>query len=153
MQQFFLQYSKQIYVLIILLVYLISIWIVSRYVFKDKELKVWFLASFSENGKASGKSLTAFIFAKILAFATIVAVIYSPSHLLPEYYFISILTFVGGLYGIRMASKYFGANESSPKTENNTTPDKSNEAPIDEKKDSKVDDKSKEEKNNPEDLG
>lgn len=149
MNQIFQQYSKQIYVLIVLLVYLISVWIVSRYVFRDKELRTWFIGSFSENGRASGKSLTAFVFAKILAFATIVAIIYAPSHLLPEYYFISILTFVGGLYGIRMASKYFGANDAAPKTESNTTPDKSNEMPVDEKKADKVN----EEKNKREDLG
>lgn len=47
-----------------------------------------------------------FIFSNLVALATVVAIIYSPNHLLPEYFLISILSFIAALYGIKMYSKY-----------------------------------------------
>mgnify|MGYP003434881145 FL=1 len=137
-----------------MMVYLFTFFLVKKYILKDPELRKWFLSSFSENGAASGKSLTAFLFANILGFATIVAVIYSDSHILPEYYLIAILTFIGSLYGIKVASKYYDS-----KATNNTTTTTTSTQEVDDSKitmtEKKEESKSnpKESKNNPEDVG
>ncbi len=104
---------KHFYVLVLVLIYSIGSILVYRKIFSDPELKKFFLDSLRESnkhgceGKPSGKSLTAFLLSNIMGFATIIAVIYAPHHLLPEYFLICVLSFVASLYGISMASKYF----------------------------------------------
>ena len=96
---------------IIILVYGGQLVFFGRVFLKDNKLRTWIMASFEEtNGRASGKSLTAFLFSQILAFSAIMAILYSPNHILPEYFLVAILTFVGSLYGIKVASKYFSGN-------------------------------------------
>lgn len=90
---------------------------INKVIVKDPAMRKWILSSFEESsGKASGKSITAFVFSKLIAFSTLVAIIYSPNHLLPEYFLVSLLTFVGGLYGIKLASKYFNGTDTSIQT-------------------------------------
>jgi len=103
---------KHLYILILLLVYTAILIVFHIKMKKDPELKAFFLDSLRENGKASGKSLTGLFFVQIIGFASIIAIIYSPNHLLPEYFLISILTFVGGLYGMKVASKYVSTGDS-----------------------------------------
>ncbi len=101
--------------------YALMVLYVNRIVVKDPILRRWVLNSFNDEhnpNSASGKILTAFVFAQIIAFATVVAIIYSPSHLIPEYFLISILSFIAALYGIKMASKYLSpADQPEQKTE------------------------------------
>lgn len=111
---------KHIYILVLLLIYALGSFLAYKKIFSDPELKKFFLDSLRESskdgncvGKPSGKSLTAFLLSNIVGASTIIAVIYAPNHLLPEYFLISILTFIGGLYGISMASKYFTGGGSS----------------------------------------
>jgi hypothetical protein len=77
----------------------------------------------TKNGGASGKSLSGFLLVQVIVFSSIVAIIYSPYHVLPEFMFISILTFVGSLYGIKVASKYYDGknNTTTTFTENTNT--------------------------------
>lgn len=103
---------KHFYILVIALMY-ITLLIVFHFKMKDPELKEFFLNSLKENGKPSGKSLTGLFFVQIIGFATIVAIIYSKDHLLPEYFLISLLTFIGGLYGMKVASKYMNNGDTS----------------------------------------
>ena len=124
---------KHFYLSIIAIIYAIIIIVFYIKVTKDNEFKNYFLESISENNKISGKSLTGFYFVQIIGLSTIVAVIYSPNHLLPEYYLISLLTFVGGLYGFKLASKYISDSGSqttmqtdTPKTDTNQTTTKEN---------------------------
>lgn len=123
---------KHVYILFLFLIYAIGSFLAYRKIFSDPELKKFFLDSLRESnknggceGKPSGKSLTAFLLSNIIGVSTIIAVIYAPHHLLPEYFLISILTFIASLYGISMASKYFtggNANGSSPTQQQTTTP-------------------------------
>lgn len=142
---------------IVFLVYGAIFLYINRVFMKDETLRKWLLGSLSENGVASGKSLTAFIFSKLIAISTLAAIIYSPSHLLPEYYLISLLTFISSLYGIRLASKYFNTGDSSFKEQTNETTNK--QEPIvtntDDKKTSAKDVKSNDSGkiNSPDDLG
>lgn len=98
---------------------------INRMFMTDPVLRKWLMASLEETpNRASGKSLTAFVFAKLVAFATMVAIVYSPAHLLPEYFLISLLTFIGSVYGIKLAGKYFSGDKGkteiaeAPVTEN-----------------------------------
>jgi len=127
---------------------------INRMFINDPVLRKWVLASFEEHeGRASGKAITSFVFAKLIAFATLVAIIYAPDHLLPEYFLISLLTFVGSLYGIKMASKYFnGGTTTDTTTKEIPVPEQKNDVPLtdDEKKKKEEEEKKK---NNPDDIG
>jgi len=126
---------------------------INRIFINDPILRKWIMASFEENeGKASGKSITSFIFAKLIAFATVVAIIYSPNHLLPEYFLISLLTFVGGLYGIKVASKYFTPSDTNPPPPP-PPPPPIEEEKKDDKKEGQQNSGDDAKKNNPDDIG
>lgn len=143
-----------------LVVYALMFLYVNRIFVKDPILRKWLMASLEErDGKASGKSITSFVFAKLIAISTVAAIIYSPAHLLPEYFLISLLTFVGGLYGVKVASKYYdGKNNTTSNMSTDTTTTttssvitdtkQSDKEPV--KEEVKTEDKTK---NNPEDLG
>ena len=155
---------KHIYILILLLVYATFFIVFHFKIKKDPELKAFFLDSLRENGKPSGKSLTGLFFVQIIGFATIIAIIYAPNHLLPEYFLISILTFVGGLYGMKVASKYvntggdssnnsFNQNTSNNiNNQNNSTTNNTNLS-VNDSKYIDVVDSNKNNKNNPDDIG
>ena len=105
----------------ILFIYLSLFLFVNRMFVKDKELRASLMGSFMENGVASGKSITAFMLSSIIGFATVVAIVYADSHILPEYFLISILTFIASLYGIRMASKYLNNSDTQSTTSKSST--------------------------------
>lgn len=115
---------KHIYILILLLAYVACLIVFHFKIKNDPELKAFFLDSLRENGKPSGKSLTGFFLIQLIGFATIIAIIYAPDHLLPEYFLISLLTFIGGLYGMKVASKYVntGGDSSSQQTSTQAQP-------------------------------
>lgn len=138
---------------------------INRIFINDPVLRKWVLASFEEHdGRASGKAITSFVFSKLIAFATLVAILYAPDHLLPEYFLISLLTFVGSLYGIKIASKYFnsGSGTTTETTSTSTSTSTSTQTPkkdvIDENSPLTEEEKKKKEeeekkKNNPDDIG
>lgn len=142
---------KHLYILSLVLAYFLGSVLFYKKVFGDPELKRFFLDSLRESntGKASGKSLTAFLLSNIIGIATIIAVIYAPNHLLPEYFLISILTFVGSLYGISMASKYFTGGNGNGKTNTVDVPVTETE---EEKEKKKKEEEEKKNNNNP-DVG
>ncbi len=95
---------------------------INRMFIKDPVLRKWVMASFEETpNRSSGKSFASFVFTKIIAFATVVAIVYSPLHILPEYFLISLLAFVGGLYGIKIAGKYFSGGSDTTSSSATTT--------------------------------
>jgi hypothetical protein len=100
---------------IIFIAYMIGFLVVNKIFVTDPILRKWLIASLEETpGKSSGKSITAFIFSKLIVISTLAAILYAPGHLLPDYFLISLLTFVGGLYGIKVASKYFTPDNGGP---------------------------------------
>lgn len=108
-----------------IIIYALMFLYVNRIFIKDPILRSWLMQSLQEtkNGGASGKSLSGFVLVQVIVFSAIVAIIYSPYHVLPEFMFIGILTFVGSLYSIKVASKYYDGknNTTTTFTENNTT--------------------------------
>ncbi len=108
---------------IIFVAYMIGFLIVNKIFVTDPLLRKWLIQSFQEtpNGGASGKSITAFIFSKLIVIATLAAILYAPNHILPDSFLISLLTFVGGLYGIKVASKYFTPETGSSSESSSTT--------------------------------
>jgi len=113
-------------------VFLLSVFVmvsVTGYLFiKDANFRKWLMASWEEKeGRASGKSLTAFVMSALLAFVVIVAIKYSEKHLIPEWMFWGLIAFVGGLYGIKVVSKYTSGEpvkkeESTPPVEQVANP-------------------------------
>lgn len=151
-----------------IIIYALMFLYVNRIFVKDPILRAWLLQSLQEtkNGGASGKSLSGFLLVQVIVFSSIVAIIYSPYHVLPEFMFISILTFVGSLYGIKVASKYYdGKNNttttftentntsSTSSTSNSDTNSNQNSSIENSKEEAKKEDISDKEKNKPEDLG
>jgi hypothetical protein len=142
-----------------LVVYGLMFLYVNRIFIKDPILRKWLISSLQEtkDGGASGKSLSGFVLVQIIVFSSIAAIIYSPYHVLPEFMFISILTFVGSLYGIKVASKYYDGKTNTTTNYSDTTTTtsstvtdikQSDKEPV--KEEAKAEEKTK---NNPEDLG
>ncbi len=100
------------------------LWI-NRIFVKDPALRKWIMSSFEEvTGKSSSKSLTAFIFVQLVAFATVSAIVYAPNHLLPEYFLYALLAFVASLYGIKLASRskmFSGDTDNTSQSQTTTT--------------------------------
>jgi len=120
---------KHLYIFLLVLAYFVGSVLFYRKIFSDPELKKFFLDSLRESntGKASGKSLTAFLLSNIVAVATIIAVIYAPNHILPEFFLISVLTFIASLYGISMASKYVSGGNGNGQAPANSVTEKEEE--------------------------
>jgi hypothetical protein len=137
---------------IMLAIYGLMFLYVNRIFIKDPILRKWIMASFEErDGKASGKSITAFVFAKLIAFATLTAIIYAPNHLLPEYFLTGLLIFIGGLYGVKVASKYYD-NKATGSTTSTTSVNQ--ELPKEEEvKEEVKQEVKKDNQPNPEDIG
>jgi hypothetical protein len=146
---------RHIYIGILLFAYVIILIVFHFKIKKDPELKAFFLDSLRENGKPSGKSLTGLYFVQIIGFATIVSIIYAPQHLIPEYILISILAFVGGLYGMKVASKYVNTGVDSVSQQSTTTTTTTNEQQtnIVKQEDNKDNKDKKNNEPNPEDIG
>lgn len=87
----------------------------NRIFIADPDLRRWLMQSFEEptTGKASGKSLSAFVCTFGLMIGWLIAIHYGENHIAPEYYFWGILGLITSLYGIRevgkvMNTKYTG---------------------------------------------
>lgn len=78
---------------------------VNKIFITDPELRKWLLQSFEDNGKASGKSLSAFACTSAIVIGWFISIHYSEHHIAPEYYFWGLLSLVGGLYGIKEVGK------------------------------------------------
>lgn len=102
---------------IILAIYGAILLYINKIFIKDPILRKWLMASFQEtpNSGASGKSLTGFLFAQLISFATIVAIMYSDKHILPDSMYQSLLVLIGSIYGIKVASKYFNGDDNGGK--------------------------------------
>jgi hypothetical protein len=103
-----------------------------RKFFKDPELKNFILGSLRDpvTKVGSGKSLTAMMFSIVIAISTIFAVVYSPSHLLPDYFLIAILSFIAALYGIKMAGGKFVNGTNGNNGNGNDTNNINTNAPV-----------------------
>jgi hypothetical protein len=103
-------YFRHISVIIFFLFCAIFLIWFSRRFFKDEELKKFIIGSITDPSTkvASGKSLTAMILSMVVAISAIIAVIYSPSHILPDSFLNSILIFIASLYSIKVAGNKFG---------------------------------------------
>ena len=87
---------------------------VNKIFITDPVLRKWLLQSFeSDNGRASGKSLSAFACTSALILGWFISIHYSKDHIAPEYYFWGILSLVGGLYGIKEVGKAMTKNGSN----------------------------------------
>lgn len=96
-----------VYELIFICSSLLMMVIVTYLFITDVKFRNWLMASWEEKiGRASGKSLTAFSMSGLICAVVVVAVKYSEKHIIPEWMFFGLLAFVGGLYGIKVASKY-----------------------------------------------
>lgn len=118
---------------LILIMYGCMFLYVNRVFIKDPILRKWIIASFEEQeGRASGKAITSFVFAKLTAFATLTAIVYAPNHILPEFFLISLLTFIASLYGIKMASKYFTGGDTTQSQTTTVKPTVKPDVPVQE---------------------
>ena len=110
---------------IIAVIFIIIFAVVNRAFIVNPDLRNFLLSSLAVNNVVSqggsGKAFSGFIFSGVIAFASIVAVLYSPLHLLPDYMFNSLLIFVAALYGIKMAGKFASNGSSSDSNGNQTT--------------------------------
>lgn len=128
-----------LYEKVFLLSVLIMVSVTLYFFIKDKEFRKWLMASWEEeSGRASGKSLTAFVMSALVACVVVVAVKYSDKHLIPEWMFWGLIAFVGGLYGIKVASKYTSGEpvkkeEVTPPVEQVNTPAQENPEKKEEK--------------------
>lgn len=71
----------------------------------DLKLRSWIMQSMEENGRASGKSLSAFICTFGVMTGWFIAIHYGDKHTAPEYYFWGIVGLITSLYGIREVGK------------------------------------------------
>lgn len=128
---------------ILFLMWIIGFIWVNRIFIKDPKLRAWLLNSLEEKeGRASGKSLTAFMFAQIVALASLVSIVYAKDHLIPEYVLYSLLMFMASVYGIKLAGKFADKNQTSSSTTSTTSI-------IEEKSSSKSEEKKDENKEEP----
>ena len=95
-------YLKHIVLLVVSVIGLIGAIVVFRKCFNDEKFRIWILASLSKDNNvssgSSGKALTGLLFAAIIALASIVSFIWTPTHLMPDYMFISLLSFIASLF-------------------------------------------------------
>ncbi len=134
---------------LMLIIYSLMFLYINRMFLKDPALRKWLMASLEEkDGRASGKSLSGFIFSKLIAFATLTAIIYSPNHILPEFFLISLLTYIASLYGIKMAtkSKYFNGTTDDTVSSTTTSTQSTSTEIVKEKKEATKEEKDKSEK-------
>jgi cadmium resistance protein CadD (predicted permease) len=81
----------------------------------------WFLRSFEENnGKTSGKSLTAFSSMGLVIISVIVALIFAENHVLPEFMFYGLIGTILTLLGVKtfFTTKVEVGNKKDEKNEN-----------------------------------
>lgn len=104
------------------LVAIIGVLYVNKIFLTDPDLRQWILQSFEDdNGRASGKALSAFACTFAIVTGWFIAMHYGDHHLAPEYYFIGLLSYAGGLYGIKelgrvMNTKYTAPYNGKPNT-------------------------------------
>ena len=107
---------------ILFLIWIVGFIWVNRVFINDPLLRKWLIASLEEKAGtgASGKSLTAFLFAQIIALASLVSIVYAPDHIMPEFIFISLLTFIASVYGIKLAGKFVDSKNSDTSSSTST---------------------------------
>jgi hypothetical protein len=93
-------YLKYILYLIAILGVILSM----RRALNDEKFRRWLMGSFEEAGsqhKASGKSLSAFMFCAVITLSALISIHYSENHIIPEFIFWGIISLICGLYGIK----------------------------------------------------
>jgi hypothetical protein len=108
-------------------IWIIVFAIVNSIFVRDKNLRKWILSSFEEQeGKASGKAITAFVLVHVVVIALLASILYSPNHIIPETMFDSTLIFISSLYSIKLIGKYGGRLGSFNGNDSSTSSDTSN---------------------------
>lgn len=100
---------------ILYLVAIIGVLSVNWMFIRDKELRAWIMTSMEDSeGRASGKALSAFVCTFAIVVGWFIAMHYGESHLAPEYYFVGLLSYAGGLYGIKEIGKVMNTKYTAP---------------------------------------
>jgi len=112
-------YTKYIILFGFIIYVITSMWFCVRF-FKDEKLRRWMLSSLSNDNifekGGSGKAFTAFLLSHVVAFSSVIAVVHSKDHELPDYMFIGLISFIAALYGIKMAGKFGNSGSISSTT-------------------------------------
>lgn len=90
---------------ILYLILIIGFLIINKIFVTNPELRKWIMQSFEENGRCSGKSLSAFLCTTAVMIGWFIAIHYGDRHTAPEYYFWGIIGLITSLYGIREVGK------------------------------------------------
>lgn len=108
--EFFVPYMKYILFLILIIGFL---WVNKIFV-TNETLRPLLIQSFEdENGRISGKSISAFVCVIAVIMGWFIAILYSPTHEAPEYYFWGILGLISALYGIKEIGRVATSKPSS----------------------------------------
>jgi hypothetical protein len=83
---------------------------------------LWWKDSMEENGKASGKSLTAFSLNITFIYVIIQATLHSPVRQIPDYLVVPLVSLIAALYSIKMAGKYSDNNLAGKMLDQNSLP-------------------------------
>ena len=120
--QYIVPYLKYILYLIAIIGFL---WVNKIFV-TDPVLRAWLMASFEETvdgkNKTSGKAFSAFAVTCALVIGWFIAIHYGAKHLAPEYYFFGMLSYAGGMYGMKEVGKVMTTKYTAPFNGNPTAP-------------------------------
>jgi hypothetical protein len=117
---------------ILYLIAIIAVVWVNRKLLTDPQLRKWLMGSFEEANthKASGKSLSAFIFCVVIALATLISIHYSKDHIIPEFIFWGVLGLITSLYGIKEVGRMVSGKQGNVNG-NGTTADPQTQKALD----------------------
>lgn len=109
--------TKYILYLILILGFLWT----NRIFVQNLELRRWLMQSFEDDttGRASGKSLSAFICTTGLLVGWFISIHYGEDHVAPEYYFWGLLGLITSLYGIKEVGKVLNTKYTTGANGNN----------------------------------
>lgn len=92
---------------------IIGFLLVNRIFVTDPTLRKWLMQSFEgENGRASGKSISAFALVMCVVIGWFIAIHFGEKHLAPEYYYYGIIGLVISLFGVKAVTSIVGGKYS-----------------------------------------
>lgn len=84
------------------------------------KILLWLRASGEETpGRASGKALTGFSLALVIIFACIIAIKYSPNHILPSEMFWGVCGLITSLFAVKSINRYIDKKNPTENIEPN----------------------------------
>ena len=86
--------------------------IVILYLLKNQKYADFFIKTFLEKDKPSGKAISAFIFVHLIVISTLSAIIFTTTHLVPEYMFYTISGLILSLYAVKAVTTLTGKKDS-----------------------------------------